>query len=103
MPTRNPHTINIASAPPPICLPSALIAAVISLARTTPFRMYSKILMISPATRPPRITLVHLIFPMACLLTRKFALLLHLTMGGRKRWWDEVVLNRSHGGLHWLL
>src|SRR2546425_699097 len=65
MPIRNPQTVNMRSAPPPICLPNARIAASMSLARMTPFRTYSKILMIIPATRPPRITRVQLIFPMA--------------------------------------
>src|SRR5262249_58033225 len=40
------------------------MAASMSLARTTPFTTNSKMLMITPATRPPRITRVQLIFPM---------------------------------------
>ncbi len=67
------HAMNIASAPPPICLPNALIAASMSLARIIPFSTDSKTLMINPAASPPRMTRVQLIFPMAASSNRTWS------------------------------
>src|SRR5215469_8376504 len=67
MPSRNPHRLKIAIAPAEISvgLPSAVIACPHAPFRITPFVRYSTTLITTPASRPPKMTLLRLVCAIA--------------------------------------